>query len=420
MFYVLMPAYLIALLIRPQDWFEPVKGLPTGYVISLAMVVVGFAAYVRERDKYAIPQNKMMPVYVVVVFVATLLSVDFSTGLDQGIAYFKRALVFFSVVWLVNSKERVHFTVVCYLVLAIVLSTQAITQALTGTSWGGQIPEPGYSEIRVRWHGDWDGPNVFSMLFIIAVGMAMEYLFGPYGFMTRLFALFAMSMSFVAIYYTNSRGAVLSILGMMAYYFKDRFTKKMAITLAVGVGLAVVTLAPSRMSEVSSKESSAHERTWLWEQGLQLLKENPVFGIGRGQFHKRVDLQLLAHNNYVQNFAELGLVGFFCFMSFLWFCWKGGTVIKSNAASLSPGVASFGRMVSAMLVGYCICTFFVVMELDLLYFIMGLCMAIYLVARRENESLERFQHTKADLRMILMGMGAIIFAVWLAAVKQIL
>jgi putative inorganic carbon (hco3(-)) transporter len=419
-FYLLMPLYLIALLIRPQDWFEPMKGLPTGYVISLTMTVVGAIAYLRERDKYAIPQNKMMPFYVLVVFVATLLSVDFSTGLDQGIAYFKRALVFFSVVWLVNSKERVHYTVACYLVLMVVLSIQAITQALTGTSWGGQTPEPGYTEIRVRWHGDWDGPNVFAMLFIIGIAMAIEYLFGPYGVMTRLFSLFVISMSFVAIFYTNSRGAVLSILGMMAYYFKDRFTKKMAVTLAVVVGLAVVTLAPSRMSEVSSKESSAHERTWLWEQGLQLLKENPVFGVGRGQFHKRVDLQLLAHNNYVQNFAELGLVGFFCFMSFLWFCWKGSAVIKSNAAALSPGVTSLGRMVSAMLVGYGIVTFFVVMELDLLYFVMGLCMAIYLVARRENEVIERFQHTKADLKMILLAMGAIIFAVWLAAVKQIL
>ena len=64
-------------------------------------------------------------------------------------------------------------------------------------------------------------------------------------------------------------------------------------------------------------------------------------------------------------------------------------------------------------------TFFVVMELDLLYFIFGLCAAVYLVARRECVELPRLAFTAKDLMIIVGIMGGIIFMIWLAAVKKI-
>lgn len=409
--------YLVAQLVRPQDWYEPLMGFPTGYVLTLLMFVSGFVVYLQDRQFFSIPQNRLIPLYVLVILIATWHGTDFGKGLEEATTFAKRALVFFGIVWLVNTPERVRFTLSAYMLLAVFLSFQAMLQAANGVSWGGATLMPGYQEIRVRWHGDWDGPNVFAILFIIAFAIALERIFGPASMLDRTMGALVASLSMVAIFFTNSRGAVLAVLGLTAYYFKDRFSKPVAITLAAATFLAITAFGPSRMNEVSSKEESAHERTWLWEQGLELLKENPVFGVGRSMFSKRVDLGLLAHNNFVQNFAELGLPGFFIFISLLWFSLKAGLILVRLKSPEHAWAASLGRTILGIFIGYSIATFFVVMELDLLYFMMGLCMAIYLACRRRIPELPVFTMSWTDVKIVLAGMGLLISAVWVAAHK---
>ena len=52
-----------------------------------------------------------------------------------------------------------------------------------------------------------------------------------------------------------------------------------------------------------------------WYEGLTYLMWKPLFGIGKGQF---VELNILtAHNSFVLAFAELGLIGYFVWLSIL-------------------------------------------------------------------------------------------------------
>ena len=77
-------------------------------------------------------------------------------------------------------------------------------------------------------------------------------------------------------------------------------------------------------------------------------------------------------------------------------------------------------MMVTMIIGYCACTFFVVMELDLLYFLLGLAVASFIAARREYDGLPVIKITRKDIYIIFSGMVSIIFVVWLAAVKEII
>ena len=416
---VLIALYLLALLIRPQDWFGPVMGFPTGYAITLLMFIVGSINYFTDRGRYENPHNRLLPIYVAFIFAATLVTTHLGSAIDQGLVYTQRAIACFAIIWLVNTRERIYFTIWCLLLMVLFLAYQAILQAETGVAWGGAVPTPGYAEIRVRWHGDWDGPNVFAILFIIGIAFAMEMIFGPYGIVARLMGILIVGMACVAIFFTNSRGAVLGLLGMVAYYFRDRFSKPVAALLVVGLVVAMSAFGPSRMSEMNSKESAARERTWAWEQGLQMLGNSPVVGVGRGEFAKKVDSGLLAHNNYVQNFAELGLPGFFLFMALLWFCWKAGYLMVKLNRTDDPQIASLGRMLQGVIVGYGIVTFFVVMELELLYFLFGLSMATYCVIRNQVPELPSLTLTRTDTKAVLASMATIVLAIWLIAVKGV-
>jgi O-antigen ligase len=412
---------MVALLIRPQDWFEPVLGLPTGLIITGAMYLVGAVGWLKDRESYRVPHNWLVPTYLLFILGATSISNDLSWGLDQFQIFAKRALVFFPLVWLINNRSRVQWVLGCYLAIALFLAYQAILMAQTGQAWGGATLMPGYEEIRVRWHGDWDGPNVFAILFLMGLAIAIELIFGPYGMLVRLLAVGVAVASVVAIYFTNSRGAMLALMAFTAFYFKDRFSKPVAISLVATALAAMMALGPSRMSEVNTKEESARERSWLWEQGLTMLRNNPAFGIGRGQFHRKADLGLLAHNNYVQNFAETGLPGYFLFVSMLWFCWKAGYRLARIRDPERPWFASWGRMILGLVIGYAVVTFFVVMELELLYFMMGLSMALYTVARREGPELALpvLVMGRRDVMAVLTIMGTIIVAIWLIAVKGV-
>lgn len=61
---VMVLLYLIALLVRPQDWFGPLLGLPTTVVITLPMFLGGLAVYLANPEKYRVPHNWLLPSYV--------------------------------------------------------------------------------------------------------------------------------------------------------------------------------------------------------------------------------------------------------------------------------------------------------------------------------------------------------------------
>ena len=98
---------------------------------------------------------------------------------------------------------------------------------------------------------------------------------------------------------------------------------------------------------------------------------------------------------------------------------KGNYLLTSAKHEVEPKIASMARMMNATLVGYCAVTFFVVMELDILYFFFGLWTAVYLNARRLQPNLLHLGFTRSDTTIICGTMIVILCMIWLAAVKQI-
>jgi len=416
---IIIYLYMITMFIRPQDWVPGMTGLSTALILIPIGLMLGFNNYIKNPDIYKTPINKIIPVYLLVILLSTFINTDSSYASEQTIEWLKRSMLFYMVILNVDTFDKLKKTMNFLLLICLFLGYQAILQGYTGESWGGLTPYPGYTEIRVRWFGDWDGPNVFGILFLIASAISLEYVSGRHSHLFKLFNILCLMIFIAAIFYTNSRGTVLAFLCGVLFYYRDYIKLKYMPVFATIMGAFIVYWAPSRMTEINSKESSAHERTWMWEQGLGMFRENPIFGIGRGQFAERVDLKMLAHNNYVQNFTELGIIGFALFMSIVWFCFKGTYIVSTNS-KMTNTTGVYGRMMTAMLIMYLAATYFVVMELDILYFIFGISTATYLIARQEDATLQNFSYTKFDIFMISGIAVGIIISVWLAAVAQIL
>ena len=75
--------------------------------------------------------------------------------------------------------------------------------------------------------------------------------------------------------------------------------------------LGLIAIGPSRLSQNAaedSDDSSSRHRVDLWSEGLEMFKDNPVLGVGKGQFVGYTGTQV-AHNAFIENLGETGLSG---------------------------------------------------------------------------------------------------------------
>jgi O-antigen ligase len=119
-----------------------------------------------------------------------------------------------------------------------------------------------------------------------------------------------------------------------------------------------------------------------WTEGLEMLKAQPLLGVGYGQF---VDHHTLtAHNSLVLCFAETGLLG--CFF------WVGlfvVTLLELQALKRLPGDKPFDQMVrrwaeglQLSVIGFLAAAFFLSRTfVPTLYLIVGLAAALAVIVR---------------------------------------
>jgi tetratricopeptide (TPR) repeat protein len=171
--------------------------------------------------------------------------------------------------------------------------------------------------------GTSNGLGIFLTLSFIS-GAALSFL-------KRSIYLYALT-SFVGIglFFTESRGAILalivalsSIIGISAF---QRFKTKKQKGLFISALTVVIVLAGIFLYKADIESSSG--RWMLWEITSIIIKENPVFGVGHGNYsreylnyqaiyfeneshadnaHKATNIKQ-AHNEFLQSFAEGGIL----------------------------------------------------------------------------------------------------------------
>lgn len=412
--------YLFTMLIRPQDWVPGFIGFPTASILIPLGILFGYAAHNKVKNQESLPQSKLIMLYLFLILISTMLGTDVGNGFSMFIEYLKRVLVFFMFYWSIQTKEQLKLVVTTLIALCVFVVYQAHLQAVEGVAWGGLIPYSDKVSQRSLWWGDWDGPNVVAIMFLVCVPFVLEKVWGPFTLVQRLIGLALVSWVFLGIIHTNSRGAMLTVVVVLLYNYRYRLLNPKILVLAVVIGSLLLAVAPSRVTKINSKEDSASERIWLWEEGMKFFRANLVFGLGKGEFQKKAELKLRAHSNYVQHFSEMGIVGYFVYIALLWATYKGNASVVSMGMRNHPSVLSINRALVNAIVAFATVTFFVTFELDFFYMILGLCAAGYKIALNENPDVPRPSWTRKDWIISAGATAGIYGAIWLAAVKEIL
>lgn len=420
-------AYLVTVIIRPQDWVTGMVGFPIVDVVISGGLLAVLGSILTRRSALRMPQWGFLVLFLGMVYISNVANQQAIAGWEELIVYLKRVTAFVLIVGLVNTPNRLKWTLWTILILTTYLAMQSIAQVQYGVGWAGQEIMAKYTGMeiyqRVRWVGLWDGPNVLALLFVLAIPFSLEFVFGRYRIFVRLINLAISGLLITGIILSDSRGGFLALLVILMVYFAKRFGGVRGLVVGVLVVAATWTwIAPSRSMIITSEESSAKERLWLWEQGLNMMEANPLFGVGKGQFPRHSSRRLIAHNNFVSNMAETGFTGLLLYVALIYLSFKGLWLVTRAP----PGerrdqklMQSLARGLMASLIGYNVVTYFVNMELEPLFLWWGLCAAAYLIGRKQFDHLV-LRFTLRDAGLVFVASLAIVFSVWLAAVKEIL
>ena len=237
---------------------------------------------------------------------------------------------------------------------------------------------------RIRALGFMNDPNDLAMGMIVALGL-IGGTWKPRLHLHHLLLAAAAVALVYGVYLTRSRGGAVALVVVLWRFAAGRIGRLPALALLVALGAGVLTLDFAGRSLSAELDESAAERLIAWTEGLEMLKTQPMLGVGFGQF---VDHHTLtAHNSLVLCFAETGLVGCFFWVGLLIV-----TLLELQRLKTLPGDNSFddatrrwAQGLHLSLVGFMTAAVFLSRTfVPTLYLIIGLAAALAAIARAAN------------------------------------
>jgi putative inorganic carbon (hco3(-)) transporter len=184
----------------------------------------------------------------------------------------------------------------------------------TAASDAGAAPTSQTVIVRARSLGFLNDPNDFAQALVALA----PFLFAARTQGRRLRNALVVWLPAAAVFYgivlTRSRGAIVAMLVALFLALRKRLGRMGGLAVAVAIAVAMIAFGFAGGREIGM-DDSAGGRTAAWSEGLQLLKDSPIWGVGFGAFTDYNDL--VAHNSFVHCAAELGLVGYFLWLALI-------------------------------------------------------------------------------------------------------
>lgn len=325
--FVLYLIYLSASYLRPAElWpdlaeLRPMLWLGWG-AFATALIAIPFG----NRVPWRMPQIWLMLGLLGSIMMSRVTNGWAGGAIASFIDFGPSFLLFFLTILNVNTWRRLRIVAAVLAGLTLVITLQSIAglhfgyleERLVTKQGVGEDPETGeYASYisRIKHLGFLNDPNDLGQA-IVSVLPIVAALWASRRFSRNLFlVLLPLFVLGYGIYLTHSRGALLGIIAFFFLTFRRRLSTNWTVALVTLAIIGVLAMNVSGGRAFSSKEESAASRINAWGEGLNMLRSAPGFGVGYGAFTDYNDLT--AHNSFVLCFAEIGLVGYFFWLSLI-------------------------------------------------------------------------------------------------------
>lgn len=410
-FYLL--AYLTVLYIRPHEFVPAFMGWP---VLPILLLSAFLFWLIRQKKRFEAPQFWLIPVLMVMMSLSVIFTGWLMGGVNVLSDFAPVVMLFYMVATSTDSLQRMRQIFFVLAACITVIAWHGIDQSIKGIGWTGAELSQG---TRITYLGFLNDPNDLAMALVMVLPMTL-HLARHLRFLFRLASFAAAGTIAYAVYLTNSRGSVLAMGAMLFLYGILRYGVFKSVIVLPILFAPLVALGPSRMADMSADEDSAEGRIEAWYEGVQLLIMRPLFGVGKGLFADHHGLT--AHNSFVLAFAELGMIGYFFWLSNIIISWlmlqrmvltpaaPGASAeetaqweaIRENARTLWYGYV--GGLVSAFFLSRS----YVV----ILYLHIALIVALYQMARAQRPDFAAITWSQRKGKLLMICVGSVV-GMWL-------
>jgi putative inorganic carbon (hco3(-)) transporter len=355
--------FIFLQIIRPQDF---IPGLQGARLVLYLMVIMLFGLLLSpvEKKLFRSPQDKYTGVFFLAIVLSTFTLLWFSYILETAIETIKVALIYYFIVIVVNNEDRFEKAVWTMVILMTVVALMGVLQYhgydITGAGMGF-APDKGVWQIKGI--GNFDNPNDLAYSVVLTIPFALGFLFQTKTFLGRSFALILLAISMYAIYLTRSRGGQVALVASLSawafFWIKNPRRKRQLIIFAIVGVISVAVIQATGYRE----DESAMGRVEAWDAGWQLLKSNPIIGVGKNRFLEHHERD--THSSYVRAAAELGLLGLYAFVGMIY--GVGLTILNLQKPTLNEKWRPYHAGFGAFFVSYAVASVFSTRTYDLIF-----------------------------------------------------
>ena len=335
----------------------------------------------------------------------------FGGAWSSFLKFSSNVIMFFLFINVLDTEKKIKIAIWFLILLALILAAQGIYQWYHDIGWAGQPILQYNDEVRgmmrrITWVGIFEDPNDLALALVVSAGFLVSFIFSKTNVVLKVISGLLLAVLMEALYYTNSRGGYLAMAATVGFFFIIRMKNKILASLIGGIlGFAVIIIGPARMSQITASESSAMGRIDAWFEGFQMLKSSPLFGVGYGMF---TDFHIqTAHNSYILVAAEEGIAGFFIWMTLIYLCFRGlSLIVKKKTASMPYALG-----LESSLFGFLAASYFLSRAyIPVLYLLLALSSAYVFVVLKKEE----YVFTKKDVKMSASLAFGMLILVWIS------
>lgn len=399
--------FTILLYIRPQEVYPETFGdFPLVKIVAIAALLAYFVSAITKGGRLSVWPIELNMVLVIAALGLAFIPIAASSQDSQDMlfdVFLKVVIIFAVMINVLNTRERLHSILKVVVFCGTGLAIYAIYSYLQG-----HIIVTG-NKLVVRIAGLVEGlfgnPNDLATGLAILVPISVALALTRRGIARVTF--FACTILLLAgIVVTFSRGGFLGLVAMGAVLMwkvgrRNRTVTALAFLVMLGVFMAMMPGGyASRLTTILHIEEdptgSAQARRELLNRATSVAIAHPVIGVGMGNFHIYSIQEQVAHNSYLEIWAELGLTGLIAYMILIIAPLRSLRRIERETRNAHSPPASSGRggmhddyylsiALQAAFIAYLVCSFF--SSIQYLWYIYYL--VAYAVSLRQIRAVEQ-------------------------------
>ena len=362
--YFLFTLTTATLFLRPAELFFWLADWPiyeslilSTLFLSLQSIQGHFSWFYLQRQPITLCVTGMLPAIVI-----SHLQHIYVGGAIDGATLFVKTLIYYGLlVTVVNSPSRLRGFMLTVAICATTMVGLCVLDYFEIYDFefiqhlddfeGVTDEDEVVTVLRMRGTGIFQDPNDLAAAIMLA-GVMCAYFLTDKSFGSLRFGwLFPMSILFIGLLCTKSRGGLLACGVSGLAFIICRYGGKVAIVAAVA-GCSLLPFVAGRQTEVDLEDGTGQERIQLWRDGFDAIKSPDIlFGIGQGGYPDVAGL--VAHNSFIHAYVELGIIGgTFFFGSFFFAGMQLYRMIRIPEEIESPELLRMRPFIVALLAGW--------------------------------------------------------------------